>query len=69
MKAIVVAVIGAALLAGCATAPSGELRAVYDRKYNVTTYVPKPAESDFVGTSANSGVKKPTPSWYRYGHP
>ena len=69
MHAIVVAVIGAALLAGCATAPRGDFRQVYDHKYNVTTYAAKQEQSDFIGTSATAGARKATPSWYRYGHP
>jgi PBP1b-binding outer membrane lipoprotein LpoB len=49
------AIVAAIFISGCATVPAttpaGKV-AVYDHKYNVTTYVDRPAESEFVGTSA-----------------
>lgn len=54
----------AALVAGCATAPTN-LVAVYDHRTNTTSY--KPADNEFVGTS--KAVAKPVPHWYRFGHP
>lgn len=64
------AAIAVMVLAGCAGAPSGEATAVYDRKYNQTTYVAKQTASEFVGTGATKAkAAKATPSWYRYGHP
>lgn len=65
MRAVITA-IAAVVLAGCASAPAGEVVKVYDRKYNMTTYVTKPADSEFVGTGAS---QKPKPGWYRFGHP
>ena len=61
-------VIVAALLAGCATAPTTDMTKVYDRQYNTTTYVAKQPDSEFVGTSAREPAKA-APNWYKWGHP
>ena len=50
-----IAVVGIALLAGCA-APGTEYAKVYDRKYNEVRLVQKKDPGTFVGTSA---VKRP----------
>jgi len=69
MRAFLIA-IAAIFAAGCATAPTGERIAVYDHKYNVTTYIYKSADSDFVGTSAKSSDAQLTrPSWHSFGRP
>lgn len=60
--------IAAVLLAGCAGAPA-DTTAVYDRKYNRTTYLSQPADSEFVGTGASTATAKAKPSWYKFGHP
>ena len=61
-------VIVAALLTGCATTPATNMTKVYDHKYNPYSYVAKPSQSEFVGTSATEPAKA-TPSWHKFGHP
>ena len=63
------AAITAVVVAGCATSPTGDRVAVYDHKYNVTRYVDRSAQSDFVGTSSKSPSRGKNPSWYAFGHP
>jgi type IV pilus biogenesis protein CpaD/CtpE len=58
----------AALLASCATTSPTGVTKVYDHKTNAVAYVAKPANSDFVGTSASAAAAK-QPSWFRSGHP
>jgi len=69
MRALLTA-IAVIFVAGCATAPAGERIAVYDHKYNTTSYAYRSAGSEFVGTSAKTSSAKTTkPSWYNFGHP
>jgi hypothetical protein len=72
MRAFLIA-LAAVFVAGCAAAPakvsSGDKVAVYDHRNNVTRYVDRPAESDFVGTSAKAQATKKKPAWYDRGHP
>ena len=70
MRAFLIA-IAAIFVAGCATAPpTGQRIAVYDHKYNITTYVYESADSDFVGTSAKSSSAQLTrPSAQSFGRP
>lgn len=65
-----VAIIAAALLAGCATAPATTSRVtkVTDQKTNLARYAEKKSESEFVGTSAGAPTSK-APPWLKYGHP
>ena len=65
MRAFLVAIV-VLFLAGCASAPANTT-AVYDRKSNTYSFVPKSSQSEFVGTSATPA--KAQPSWYRFGHP
>jgi PBP1b-binding outer membrane lipoprotein LpoB len=59
----------ALFLAGCATAPPPGFTQVTNHRDNTISFVPKSADSDFVGTSAIRTPAKATPTWYRYGHP
>ena len=68
MRALLTA-IAAIFVAGCATTPAGEKIAVYDHKNNVTRYVYRSADSDFVGTSARTpSAPKAKPGGYPFGH-
>ncbi len=67
MRTVLVAV-ASALVAGCATAPAPDRSTIIDHKYNTVRYAAKPADSDFVGTSANASSNT-NPSWHRFGHP
>jgi hypothetical protein len=72
MRAVPLAIV-AVFVVGCATVPASQPSqkiAVYDHRNMVTKYVDRPAESDFVGTSAKvQSATKAQPSWYRFGHP
>lgn len=67
MRALLLTLVAASLIAGCASAPVNSASTRYDRKYNMIAQ-PK-AEPDFVGTSATVKTTKPQPSWYKFGHP
>ncbi len=66
MRALLMA-IAAIFVAGCATTPpAGQKIAVYDHRNNVTHYVYRSTDSDFVSTSAKAqDAQKVKPSWYR----
>ena len=65
---ILLSVIIAAFIAGCATTPATTAIKVYDQKTNTYRYASKPADTEFVGTSAIASAPK-SPAWYRFGHP
>lgn len=64
------AIIVAAFLAGCATAPAttSSVVKVTDQKTNLVRYAEKKSESEFVGTSTGAPASK-GPGWLKYGHP
>lgn len=67
MRALLLTLLAASVLAGCASAPVNSATPTYDRKYNMIAQ-PK-ASSDFVGTSVTVKQTKQQPSWYKFGHP
>jgi hypothetical protein len=67
MRIVFLAIV-ATILAGCATTSTTNMTQIRDNKYNTVRYVPKQADTEFVGTSA-SETAKANPSWYKFGHP
>lgn len=65
---VLLSVIIAAFIAGCATTPPTTAIKVYDQKTNTYRYASKPADNEFVGTSAVAPASK-KPTWYKFGHP